>query len=85
MELARLITAENDHVDLIGGGTDVMTVASFFFGLSQKTLRCFGRHSQNNGHVSLNNSENACQRRRQCAAGVSCLLDDLPSAFCLPL
>jgi hypothetical protein len=46
VELVRLITAENDHMDLIGGGMDVMAVASFFFGLSQKTLRCFGRHSQ---------------------------------------
>ena len=46
VELVRLITVENDHVDLIGGGMDVMAVASFFFGLSQKTLRCFGRHSQ---------------------------------------
>jgi hypothetical protein len=46
MELARMITAENDHVDLIGGGMDVMAVASFHFGLRQKTLRCFGRHSQ---------------------------------------
>jgi hypothetical protein len=35
MELARLITAENDHVDLIKGGRDVMTVASFLFGLSR--------------------------------------------------